>query len=227
MMRYTAQVLNLLLAASISSIHLVAGASDNWPQFRGSRGGVAADDPSLPETWSATDNIVWKASIPGRGWSSPIVWGDHVFVTAAVNATGTEEPLKPVPSYAGRSVGGPMSGRDIGSSTDPHRWVLYDIEFKTGKVYPEHATQLRLYALAGFIMHPEATEARAENWYLDGAPSPLVGYVAQRSALEGLKREFTEFARPLLNDDLYPATPGRHCNWCGFAKSKGGPCDFG
>jgi outer membrane protein assembly factor BamB len=133
-MRYTAQVLNLLLAASILSTHLVAGASDNWPQFRGSRGGVAADDPALPETWSATDNIVWKASIPGRGWSSPIVWGDHVFVTAAVNATGTEEPLKPVPSYAGRSVGGPMSGRDIGSSTDQHRWVVYDIEFKTGKV---------------------------------------------------------------------------------------------
>ena len=105
--------------------------------------------------------------------------------------------------------------------------IVQIIEFKTGKVYPEHATQLRLYALAGFIMHPEATEARAENWYLDGAPSPLVGYVAQRSALEGLKREFTEFARPLLNDDLYPATPGRHCNWCGFAKSKGGPCDFG
>ena len=134
MMRYTAQLLNVLLAALILSVHLAAGTSDNWPQFRGSRGGVAADDPALPETWSSTDNIVWKASIPGRGWSSPAVWGDHVFVTAAVNATGTEEPLKPVPSYAGRSVGGPMSGRDIGSSTDQHRWVVYDIDFKTGKV---------------------------------------------------------------------------------------------
>ena len=62
------------------------------------------------------------------------MWGDHVFVTAAVNTKGTEEPLKPVPSYAGRSVGGPMSGRDIGSSTDPYRWVVSDVDFKSGKI---------------------------------------------------------------------------------------------
>ena len=105
--------------------------------------------------------------------------------------------------------------------------IVQIVEFKTGKVYPEHATQLRLYALGGFIMYPEAAEVRAENWYLDGPPSPVSGYVAQRSALPRLKQEFTEFPRALLNDDLYPATPGRHCNWCSFAKAKGGPCDFG
>jgi len=108
--------------------------ADNWPQFRGSRGGVAADDPALPDTWSATDNIVWKIDVPGRGWSSPIVWGDHVFVTAATKSSGADDPLQPVASYAGRSVGGPMSGRDIGSSTDEHRWVLYDFDFNTGRL---------------------------------------------------------------------------------------------
>src|SRR5437867_1414398 len=45
-----------------------------------------------------------------------------------------DEPLKPVPSYTARSFGGPMSGRDIGSSSDAHRWVVWDIDFKTGKV---------------------------------------------------------------------------------------------
>ena len=129
-----ARALTPLLTALILSGHLMAGNADNWPQFRGSRGGVAPDDLALPETWSATDHIVWTIDVPGRGWSSPIVWGDHVFVTAAVNAKGTEELLKPVPSYAGRSVGGPMSGRDIGSSTDPYRWVVSDIDFKSGKV---------------------------------------------------------------------------------------------
>ena len=130
----TARILTVLLAALILSGHPMAGDADNWAQFRGSRGGVAADDPALPDTWSTTDHIVWTIEVAGRGWSSPIVWGDHVFVTAAVNAKGTEEPLKPVPSYAGRSVGGPMSGRDIGSSTDPYRWVVSDIDFKSGKV---------------------------------------------------------------------------------------------
>jgi hypothetical protein len=105
--------------------------------------------------------------------------------------------------------------------------IIQITEFKTGKVYPDHATQLRLYALAGFIMYPEAEEARAENWYLDGPPLPHAGYVAKRSALPRLKEEFAAFAQPLLNDEIYPATPGRHCNWCGFAKAKGGPCEFG
>jgi outer membrane protein assembly factor BamB len=131
---YSARILAILLTALILSGHPMAGDADNWTQFRGSRGGVAPDDLALPDTWSATENVVWKIDVPGRGWSSPIVWGDHVFVTAAVNTKGTEEPLKPVPSYAGRSVGGPMSGRDIGSSTDSYRWVVSDIDFKSGKV---------------------------------------------------------------------------------------------
>ena len=70
--------------ALILSVHVVAGPGDNWPQFRGAQAGVAADDPALPATWNATENIVWKIEL-GRGWSSPIVLGDHVFITAAVN----------------------------------------------------------------------------------------------------------------------------------------------
>ena len=62
----------------------LAGVSgqQNWPQFRGTDAGVVADNPALPETWSATENVAWKTPIPGIGWSSPVVWGDHVFVTA-------------------------------------------------------------------------------------------------------------------------------------------------
>ena len=111
-----------------------AAADDNWPQFRGSRAGVAADDPALPDSWSATENVVWKIDVPGRGWSSPVVWGDHVFVTAAVNTKGSEESLKPVPSYTPRSFGGPMSGQDVVTSAETYRWVLYDVDFATGRI---------------------------------------------------------------------------------------------
>ncbi len=62
-----------------------AAADNNWPQFRGPQAGVAADDPPLPDSWSATGNGVWQADVPGSGWSSPVVWGDHVIVTAAVS----------------------------------------------------------------------------------------------------------------------------------------------
>ena len=124
------------MARWIAVVLLIAAVSadDNWPQFRGSKSGVAADDPALPDTWSATENVAWKIDVAGRGWSSPVVWGDHIFVTAVVNTVGADEPLKPVPSYTSRSFGGPMSGRDIGTSSDPHRWVVYDIDFKTGKI---------------------------------------------------------------------------------------------
>ena len=123
-----------LALASLASAGAAGTKADNWPQFRGVHAGVAADDPALPDTWSGSENIVWKIDVPGRGWSSPIVWGDHIFITAAVNTKEAEEALKPVPAYTPRSFGGPMSGRDIGSSSDPHRWVVYDVDFKTGAI---------------------------------------------------------------------------------------------
>jgi outer membrane protein assembly factor BamB len=57
--------------------------AENWPQFRGPTGQGVSTETSLPLRWSASENVVWKTSIPGEGWSSPIVWGDRVFVTSA------------------------------------------------------------------------------------------------------------------------------------------------
>lgn len=56
--------------------------ADNWPQFRGPSGQGESTEKNLPLKWSATDNIAWKTEIPGWGHSSPIVWQDHVFITA-------------------------------------------------------------------------------------------------------------------------------------------------
>ena len=61
-----------------------AGAAANWPQWRGPDGSGISNEKNLPESWSPTMNIKWKAAIPGRGHSSPIVWGNRVFVTTAV-----------------------------------------------------------------------------------------------------------------------------------------------
>ena len=57
-----------------------------WPQFRGPSAGIAADDRMLPEKWSDTENVAWSLFIPGQGWSSPIIWDDHVFVTTAISS---------------------------------------------------------------------------------------------------------------------------------------------
>jgi hypothetical protein len=123
--------LAFLAAAAISAI---LSADQEWPQFRGPKSGVGVDDVALPDKWSATEGVAWKVDIPGRGWSSPIATGDHIFVTSTINTRGDEEALKDTPSYTPRSFGGPMSGRDLSSSTAPHRWMLYDVDFRSGKI---------------------------------------------------------------------------------------------
>lgn len=59
--------------------------ADNWPQFRGPNAQGRSAEVDLPWKWSATENVVWKTPIPGEAWSSPIVWGDHVFLTTATD----------------------------------------------------------------------------------------------------------------------------------------------
>jgi outer membrane protein assembly factor BamB len=111
----------------------VVSADSNWPQFRGAQAGVAADDPSLPDAWGPSRNIVWKIDVPGRSWSSPVVWDDHVFVTTAIN-TAEADTLLPVSAYVSRSNGGTMTFRDIATTSTPHRWLVYDVDFKTGRI---------------------------------------------------------------------------------------------
>ena len=113
--------------------------AENWPQFRGLQGGVAADDPALPDTWSTTENVVWKLDVPGYAFSSPIVWGDHVIVTSAINSVG--DTVRPVSDYLAGSLGGRMTFKELVTSKDPHRWMVYDVDFKTGKIRWERQVQ--------------------------------------------------------------------------------------
>lgn len=55
----------------------------DWPQFRGPTGQGVSDEKGLPLTWSETKNVRWKVAIPGRGWSSPVIQGDRIWLTTA------------------------------------------------------------------------------------------------------------------------------------------------
>ncbi len=118
------------------SIGILACASlmarESWPQFRGADGGVAADDPRLPDIWGPEQNVIWAIDIPGRAWSSPVVWENTVFLTTAIN-TAEPDTLLPVPAYTARSLGGTMTFRDIAQPA-PHRWIVYAIDAGTGRI---------------------------------------------------------------------------------------------
>ena len=69
------------------------GAAD-WPRFRGPAGDGISSDKNIPTVWSDTENLEWKLEMPGKGFSSPIVVGDFVFVTCYSDADGDLKDLK-------------------------------------------------------------------------------------------------------------------------------------
>ncbi|MBA7626388.1 Outer membrane protein assembly factor BamB [subsurface metagenome] len=59
--------------------------AENWPCFRGPTRQGISQERDVPVEWSATSNVAWKTPIPGKGWSSPIVFNNRVFVTTATD----------------------------------------------------------------------------------------------------------------------------------------------
>lgn len=104
---------------------LAAGAIDaSWPQFRGPGARGVAPDAKAPERWSATENVAWKTAIPGLGWSSPIVWGDRVFLTTAVSSGESESPKK----------GLYLRGERPNAPSAEHEWKVLGIKLSSGRV---------------------------------------------------------------------------------------------
>lgn len=76
------------LAAAVLLTAAFAAHADNWPGWRGPRGDGTTAETAFPLRWSETENLRWKVEIPGRGHSSPCVWGDRVYLTTCVEADG-------------------------------------------------------------------------------------------------------------------------------------------
>ena len=93
--------------------------TDNWPRLRGADASglpKEGNHSSLPIKWSKTDNIKWKTQIPGTGWSSPVVWGDKVFITSVINDKAEENAKPKAGLYLGLGRRGIPSGK--------HHWMV-------------------------------------------------------------------------------------------------------
>jgi len=114
-----------LSALALLLIYSPSGAAvDGWPQFRGAESTGVVENSNLPETWSATENVAWKTEIPGTGWSSPVVRGDRIFLTSVISSDKQETPKEGL--YFG--------GNRIEPPKDQHRWMVYCLDWKTGKI---------------------------------------------------------------------------------------------
>lgn len=100
-------------------------ASGAWPSFRGPNASGVAEKQNLPDSWNTKtgENILWRTPIPGLAHSSPIVWGNTVFVTSSIS-TDPKATFKP----------GLYGDGDASKDRSVHRWMLYAIDKRTGKI---------------------------------------------------------------------------------------------
>lgn len=132
-----------------------AQSTPSWPQFRGAHAAGAAAT-AVPVAWDvkAGRNVLWKTPIPGLSHSSPIVWGDHVFVVTTVPAAQAGAVREP-PLRLGEA------GIDPADDMVPHVWRLYSIERRTGQVRWERTVHEGMPRLKRHVKasHASATPA--------------------------------------------------------------------
>lgn len=134
-MRFFCLVLCLLASAAAGAF-----AEPIWPGFRGPTGQGVTLEESLPLHWSESRNVTWKTPIAGRGWSSPVVWNDEVWMTTAVQQSSIEaSSANDTKNVSGEEAGPSLSLRAICVDRDSGK-IKSDIElFRIGKSDKIHA----------------------------------------------------------------------------------------
>ncbi|MBI1792194.1 MAG: PQQ-binding-like beta-propeller repeat protein [Acidobacteria bacterium] len=102
----------------------------NWPQWRGPESSGVSSEKNLPLEWSATRNIAWKTPVPGQGRSSPIVWGNRIFLTSAVE--GDVLPGAKAPKHV--MDGNDFVHPDSVGATKSHKLLVICLERDSGKI---------------------------------------------------------------------------------------------
>ena len=115
-----------ILATALACLIAPAGSAPdaNWPGFRGPSASGVADGQQLPDTWDGATgtNLLWKVAVPGLAHSSPIVWGDRIFVTSAISSRA-DATFKP----------GLYGDGTASEDRTPQKWVVIALERPSGK----------------------------------------------------------------------------------------------
>lgn len=114
-----------VVALSLTAIVSARAEEGRWLQFRGPAASGIADTWALPERWSATEQVAWTVEVPGRGWSSPIVWRDRVFLTSAISDGAFKAPSTGI---FGNDYAAELSKQGLSDAEILERVVSRDIE---------------------------------------------------------------------------------------------------
>ena len=112
-------------AAAAPPLPRAASVRGSWPSFRGVEASGVADGQHLPDRWDVKtgENILWRTPIPGLAHSSPVVWGDQIFVTTAISQD-PKATFKP----------GLYGDGDASDDRSRQRWMIYAIDKRTGRI---------------------------------------------------------------------------------------------
>jgi outer membrane protein assembly factor BamB len=127
---WTLSVVLALVVACLSSLPTEATAGD-WPQWRGPDGSGISNEKNLPTEWAPRKNIKWKTAIDGRSHSSPIVWGNRVFLTTAVE--GAAVPGAKAVKHTGDD-GKEFLHPDSVGADKKHAFKVISIDRESGKI---------------------------------------------------------------------------------------------
>jgi hypothetical protein len=131
-------VATLLAISSAAFAQLPNSAAlDNWPQWRGPLSSGVAPHGDPPTEWSETKNVKWKIKVPGDSTATPIIWGDKIFLTTAVETEKEGEPEPPPEEFAATSKQPDGSKRGFRTSgkapTHVHEFVVLCLDRASGK----------------------------------------------------------------------------------------------
>ena len=124
----------ILAASCLLALDVNGGNADAdlyWPQWRGPLGTGVAPHADPPVEWSESQSIRWKVALPGKGHSTPVIWGDRLFVTTAVPYG---EAVKP--SYSGA-----LNAHDEAPVTQRHRFVVMALNRSDGEILWERTVR--------------------------------------------------------------------------------------
>src|SRR5215468_950936 len=112
---YSSSAALLALTLYLQSASAKGDADQYWPQWRGPSQTGVAPSANPPTTWSESENIKWKVNLPGSGNATPIIWGDQIFIQAAIPTGKKAEPTTtqsepPAPRPPGRGADAPPPG---------------------------------------------------------------------------------------------------------------------
>src|SRR5688572_8805912 len=150
MRRYLYSSASALLVYTLSiSAATAPRPGKDWPQFRGIAADGVAEGYSLPAEWDvkAKKNIAWATDIPGLGHSSPVVWGDDIFISTSIS--GAKDTSLKIGAYG-----------DVRPVLDEseHEWRVYAIDKRSGKIKWQHSAHK---AVPKIKRHTKATHANA------------------------------------------------------------------